>query len=65
MQHRFHVEGMTCGHCERAVVNAVRDVDANASVKVDLPTGEVLVDSEQARDALAQAIVEEGFQVAA
>ena len=34
---------MTCGHCERAVVHAVRSIDEEALVKVDLPTGQVTV----------------------
>ncbi len=38
MQHSFQVQGMTCGHCERAVVHAVRTVDTDATVQVDLPT---------------------------
>ena len=43
MQHQFQVTGMTCGHCERAVVHAVRSIDEEALVKVDLPTGQVTV----------------------
>lgn len=65
MQHLFQVQGMTCGHCERAVVHAVREVDAEALVKVDLGTGQVVVDSAQPRDAIANAIQEEGYKVAA
>ncbi|MBS0390012.1 MAG: heavy-metal-associated domain-containing protein [Comamonadaceae bacterium] len=65
MQYTFQVTGMTCGHCERAVVHAVRALDEEALVKVDLPTGQVVVESEKARDAIATAIREEGYQVAA
>ena len=65
MQYLFEVEGMTCGHCERAVVHAVREVDTEALVKVDLPTGRVTVESDKARDAIAHAIREEGYKVAA
>jgi len=56
---------MTCGHCERAVVHAVRQVDTDALVKVDLPTGQVIVESDKSREALANAIQEEGYKVAA
>ena len=56
MQHQFQVTGMTCGHCERAVVHAVRSIDEEALVKVDLPTGQVTVESDKARDAIATAI---------
>jgi len=65
MQYQFDVKGMTCGHCERAVVHAVREVDTDAVVKVDLSTGRVDVESEKSRDAIANAIREEGSEVAA
>ena len=65
MQYTFQVQGMTCGHCERAVVHAVRQVDTDALVKVDLATGQVIVESDKSREALANAIQEEGYKVAA
>jgi len=65
MQYQSDVKGMTCGHCERAVVHAVREVDTDAVVKVDLSTGRVDVESEKSRDAIANAIREEGYEVAA
>ncbi|RYF70472.1 MAG: copper chaperone [Comamonadaceae bacterium] len=65
MQHTLQVQGMTCGHCERAVVHAVRQVDTEATVQVDLPTGRVVVESDHAREALAAAITEEGYTVTA
>lgn len=65
MQYQFDVKGMTCGHCERAIVHAVREVDTEAVVKVDLPTGRVDVESERSRDVIASAIREEGYEVAA
>lgn len=64
MQYTFQVQGMTCGHCERAVVHAVRQVDTEALVKVDLATGQVVVESDKSREALANAIQEEGYKVA-
>ena len=65
MQYTFQVTGMTCGPCERAVVHAVRALDEDATIKVDLPTGQVVVESDKPRDAVASAIREEGYQVAA
>lgn len=65
MQYQFDVKGMTCGHCERAIVHAVREVDTEAVVKVDLPTGRVDVQSDRSRDVIASAIREEGYEVAA
>jgi len=65
MQYQFDVKGMTCGHCERAIVHAVREVDTEAVVKVELSTGRVDVQSDKSRDAIANAIREEGYEVAA
>lgn len=57
----FKVDGMTCGHCERAVTRAVRSVDPSATVDVDRAAGRVRVDSTAAPDRIAQAIVAEGY----
>lgn len=64
MQHQFEVHGMTCGHCERAVIEALQTLDPQASVRVDRAQNRVEVESEQAREALAAAITEEGYRVA-
>ena len=61
----FEVQGMTCGHCERAVTQAVQGVDPAAAVRIDRSTGRVEVSGTSAsREALAGAIAEEGYQVA-
>ena len=65
MNQTFNVQGMSCGHCEKAVTQAVKSVDPAAVVKVDLPTGKVEVQSDQAREAIAKAIAEEGYPVTA
>ncbi|MBA2675463.1 cation transporter [Ramlibacter sp.] len=65
MNQTFDVQGMTCGHCARAVTQAVKTLDAAAEVKVDLAGGKVEVQSQQPREALARAIEEEGYRVAA
>ncbi len=57
----FKVDGMTCGHCERTVTQAVHGVDPAAAVKVDLAAGTVGVESKLPADRLAQAIVSEGY----
>ncbi len=63
MNQNFQVQGMTCGHCERAVTQAVQRVDPAAEVKIDRPTGKVEVRSSQPREAIAHAIAEEGYAV--
>ena len=59
------VEGMTCGHCEKAVTKAILSLDAQAKVLIDRTHNSVQVDSEKNREALAQAIVDEGYRVTA
>jgi copper chaperone len=59
----FQVEGMSCQHCVAAVTNAIREQDAAAQVKVDLPTGRVAVDSAQSVETLKAAIDEAGYTV--
>ena len=64
MNQTFDVQGMTCGHCERAVTNAIQQIDPQAQVHIDRAQNRVDVDSSQPREALAAAIAEEGYQVA-
>ena len=64
MEHVFQVSGMTCGHCERAVQQAIAEVDAHAQTTIDRASGKVVVTSDSPRTALAHAIQEEGYQVA-
>ena len=59
----FSVEGMTCGHCVRAVTQAVQNQDPAASVKVDLAAKEVGVESRLSAEQVIQAITEEGYSV--
>ncbi|TBW11808.1 copper chaperone [Azotobacter chroococcum subsp. isscasi] len=61
---KFHVKGMSCGHCVRAVTQAVQALDAAAEVQVDLPTGEVQVLSRLPAEQVMAAIREEGYEVA-
>ena len=63
MNQIFTVEGMTCGHCEKAVTQALKKLDAQATVLIDRAHNQVQVDSTQARDALAKAIADEGYRV--
>jgi copper chaperone len=65
MIQNFNVSGMTCGHCEKAVTRAIKQVDPQAEVKIDRSKNLVEVQSQQPREALARAIAEEGYTVAA
>ena len=63
MEQRFKVAGMSCGHCVRAVTEAVHEVDGAAVVQVDLPTGMVTVQSSAEPAALGAAITDAGYDV--
>jgi copper chaperone len=65
MNQIFTVEGMTCGHCEKAVTKALLALDAQAKIVIDRTQKTVQVDSEKSREALAHAIADEGYRVAA
>ena len=64
MNHEFTVTGMTCGHCEKAVTKAVQKQDPGAQVLIRRDQNLVQVQSTTTREALCQAIVEEGYTVA-
>jgi copper chaperone len=65
MNQLFQVQGMSCSHCVGAVTEAVKALDPQAEVKVDLASGRVEVQSQQDHAAIARAIEEEGYKVAA
>jgi copper chaperone len=60
----FDVKGMSCGHCVKAVTQAILALDAAALVQVDLAHNKVSIDTRQlAPRALEEAITEAGYEV--
>ncbi|MBK5525896.1 heavy-metal-associated domain-containing protein [Pseudomonas sp. TH06] len=59
----FNVEGMSCGHCVKAITNAVQAKDPAASVRVDLAAKEVGVESALSAEQVIEVISEEGYPV--
>lgn len=59
----FSVEGMSCGHCVKAITQAVQARDPSASVRVDLSAKEVGVESALSADQVIEAISEEGYEI--
>jgi copper chaperone len=57
------VKGMSCGHCVRAVTNAVTAIDPQAQVQIDLPSGKVGVTTQASAEAVKAAIAEEGYEI--
>lgn len=58
----FNVQGMTCGHCVKAVIRAVQEQDAKAQVEVDLAAKQVRVESVLMDEQVLAVIREEGYQ---
>ncbi|MEZ1320850.1 cation transporter [Pseudomonas fluorescens] len=59
----FNVQGMSCGHCVKAITNAVQAKDPAASVRVDLAAKEVGVESALSAEQVMEVISEEGYAV--
>ena len=59
----FKVDGMTCGGCVRGVTNAIKRIDPDSTVDVDLATKTVKVESALASAQIVDAIKTAGFDV--
>ena len=59
----LQVEGMSCGHCIRAVTNAIQGLDQAAKVDVDLAGKRVVAQTSLPRADVVRAVEEEGFAV--
>lgn len=57
----FTVQGMTCGHCAKAITRAVREHDDEAVVEIDLARKQVKVQSDLSADNILKAIRAEGY----
>lgn len=55
------VNGMTCGHCETAVKNALKSVPGVQHVQVDLKNGTAAVEGNADLEVLIAAVTEEGY----
>ncbi len=61
---KLSVQGMTCGHCERAVKEALESVEGAQNVDVNLGEGYATVEGSANVDALVAAVEEEGYNAA-
>jgi copper chaperone len=59
----FNVQGMSCGHCVRAITQAIQAKDPAASVQIDLGAREVGIESRLSADEVISLISEEGYGV--
>lgn len=59
---QFDVSGMTCGHCAQAITRAIKNVDPQAAIAVDVAGGSVTVNSNAPTARIAEAIQAEGYE---
>ena len=57
----FEIPNMTCGHCVRAVTEAVKAADPGALVECDLPSHRVQVQTSASREAVLAQLTEAGY----
>ena len=57
----FDIPAISCGHCVKAVTEAVQSLDPAAKVSVDLASKKVRVETSQDRTALVTALTEAGY----
>jgi len=57
----LNVQDMTCNHCASAITRAVKEVDADATIDVQVAEKRVHIDSKLAAPVLVDAIKEAGF----
>ena len=57
----FAIASLSCGHCARAVTEAVHEVDPDARVEVDLSGKQVKVATAAPRERVVAALVEAGY----
>lgn len=56
------IEGMSCGHCRKAVQEALENVPGASQVNVDLDTGIAQVGGQAEVASLIAAVEAEGYQ---
>ncbi|GAA0508975.1 Copper chaperone CopZ [Halorubrum aquaticum] len=55
------VEGMTCGHCEQTVTEALQDVSGVTDVTVDRENEQATVDGDADATSLVEAVEDAGY----
>lgn len=58
---KLNVPDMTCGHCAGVVTKAVKSVDSNAEVAVDLPSRTLTVRSPADESSVLNALEAAGY----
>lgn len=61
--YQFKVEGLHCGSCVSGIIDWILRVDSEATIKEDLDSEVLEVDSKASREALKKAIEDAGYKV--
>jgi copper chaperone len=61
MAKTYNVGGMTCGGCASSVEKAIKAINAEAAVSIDLATGNVTVEGLDDDAAVEKAVDDAGF----
>lgn len=61
MNTTLNITGMTCGHCVKAVKEALENVPGVSSAEVSLEQGQATVQGDAETQALIAAVTEEGY----
>lgn len=59
---RYKIEDMSCGHCASTVEKAIKGVDPQATVTVDLASKEVAVETTADSGPIAAALKSAGYE---
>jgi copper chaperone len=59
--HELNITGMTCGHCEKAVKEALQSVPGAERVDVDLASGHAVVEGPADLQTLLRVVEKEGY----
>jgi copper chaperone len=58
---RFHIENMTCGHCDRTIRKAIATLSPQATVTIDLRAKTVEIDGTLSAEQVVVALADEGY----
>ncbi|EMA61200.1 CopZ family metallochaperone [Halorubrum lipolyticum] len=65
MSRTITVEGMSCGHCEQSVTEALEGVDGVERATADRESDSATVEGDADPDALVSAVTEAGYDASA
>lgn len=58
---RFHIENMTCGHCERSIRRALSALSPTADIAIDLRARTLDLDGTLSATQVVTTLAEEGY----